>query len=101
VTLVTILNIAQETMRLIHSNFRVAVGVNTAILAGAASGRLAPLTAATLHNGATIAVLLRALLSRWSARVKIEACAGRPRTRLSAKQQAGNATRCGAGEHAE
>jgi cation-transporting P-type ATPase C len=50
-------------MRLIHSNFRFAVGVNSAILAAAAFGRLSPLAAATLHNGMTIAVLLRALLS--------------------------------------
>ncbi|MEF3365017.1 heavy metal translocating P-type ATPase [Methylocystis sp. 9N] len=61
-SLVTILSLAQNTMRLIHSNFAVAVGVNTAILAGAASGVLAPVASAALHNGATIAVLLRALL---------------------------------------
>jgi heavy metal translocating P-type ATPase len=59
----TILAVAQEAMRLIHSNFRFAVGVNSAILAAAAFGRLSPLAAATLHNGMTIAVLLRALLS--------------------------------------
>ena len=61
-SLATIVDIAQKSMRLIHSNFRAAVGVNTAILAGAEFGRLLPLTAATLHNGTTIAVLLRALL---------------------------------------
>lgn len=57
-----IVGAAQKTMRLIQSNFRIAVGVNTAILARAAFGRLLPLTAATLHNGATIGVLFRALL---------------------------------------
>lgn len=57
------LAIAQQGMRLIHSNFQVAVGVNSAILAAAALGRLSPLAAATLHNGTTIAVLIRALLS--------------------------------------
>lgn len=61
-SLVTILSLAQDTVRLIHSNFAVAVGVNTAILAGAVSGNLAPVAASLLHNGATIAVLLRALL---------------------------------------
>jgi heavy metal translocating P-type ATPase len=59
----TMLNIAQQGMRLTHSNFQVAVGVNSAILAAAALGQLSPLAAATLHNGTTIAVLLRALLS--------------------------------------
>jgi cation-transporting P-type ATPase C len=59
----TILSIAQKSMRLIHSNFGIAVGVNSAILAAAAFGRLSPLAAATLHNGTTITVLLRALLS--------------------------------------
>ncbi|MGD9659590.1 MAG: heavy metal translocating P-type ATPase, partial [Methylocystis sp.] len=57
------LDIAQQGMRLIHSNFQIAVGVNSAILAAAALGRLSPLAAATLHNGTTIAVLIRALLS--------------------------------------
>jgi cation-transporting P-type ATPase C len=59
----TMLRVAQQAMRLIHSNFQIAVGVNSAILAGAALGRLSPIAAATLHNGTTIAVLLRALLS--------------------------------------
>ncbi|MBI5011314.1 MAG: heavy metal translocating P-type ATPase [Methylocystis sp.] len=59
----TILAVAQKAMSLIHSNFKIAVGVNSAILAAAAFGRLSPLAAATLHNGTTIAVLLRALLS--------------------------------------
>ena len=59
----TMLAVAQEAMRLIHSNFQIAVGVNSAIFAAAAFGRLSPLAAATLHNGTTIAVLLRALLS--------------------------------------
>lgn len=57
------LNIAQQAMRLIHSNFQIAVGVNSAILAAATLGRLSPLAAATLHNGTTIAVLIRALMS--------------------------------------
>jgi P-type E1-E2 ATPase len=58
-----ILSLSQGTMRLIRSNFGVAVGVNTAILAGAASGNLAPVASAVLHNGTTIAVLLRALFA--------------------------------------
>lgn len=65
--LADVLEIARDTMELIRSNFRVAVGANSAILAGAASGRLAPLTTAFLHNGTTIAVLARSLLHGKSA----------------------------------
>lgn len=54
--------LSRRTVDLIHANFRVAVGVNTAILLGAVSGRLAPLPTAILHNGTTVAVLLRSLL---------------------------------------
>jgi heavy metal translocating P-type ATPase len=53
--------IAQRTMKLIKSNFNVAVGVNTAVLAGAVMGWLSPVMSAVLHNGTTIGVLLRAL----------------------------------------
>jgi heavy metal translocating P-type ATPase len=53
--------IAQRTMALIRSNFNVAVGVNTAVLAGAVVGWLSPVMSAVLHNGTTIGVLLRAL----------------------------------------
>lgn len=58
-SLVTMVGIAQDTMRLIQSNFRVAVGANSAVLLAAAAGQLSPIAAATLHNGTTIAVLLR------------------------------------------
>jgi P-type E1-E2 ATPase len=53
--------IAARTMALIRSNFNVAVGVNTAVLAGAVMGWLSPVMSAVLHNGTTIGVLLRAL----------------------------------------
>jgi len=53
--------IALRTMKLIRSNFNVAVGVNTALLAAAVTGRLSPVMSALLHNGTTIGVLLRAL----------------------------------------
>jgi P-type E1-E2 ATPase len=53
--------IAARTMALIRSNFNVAVGVNTAVLAGAVLGWLSPVMSAVLHNGTTIGVLLRAL----------------------------------------
>ncbi len=53
--------IAAHTIALIKSNFNVAVGVNTAVLAGAVMGWLSPVMSAVLHNGTTIGVLLRAL----------------------------------------
>ncbi|ACK51821.1 heavy metal translocating P-type ATPase [Methylocella silvestris BL2] len=62
-SLATMLEVSQQTMRLIRSNFRVAVGANTAILIGAVAGLLPARVTATLHNGATIAVLIRSLLS--------------------------------------
>jgi cation transport ATPase len=56
--------VANQTMRLIATNYRLAVGLNTAILGAAALGALRPIAAATLHNGSTIAILLNALLGR-------------------------------------
>lgn len=53
--------IAKGTMSLIRSNFNLTVGVNSAILAGAAFGWFSPVVSALLHNGTTIGVLLRAL----------------------------------------
>lgn len=55
-------DIAKATMQLVRSNFNIAVGVNSAILFGAISGRLSPVMSALLHNGTTIGVLLRALM---------------------------------------
>ncbi|MGV6872064.1 heavy metal translocating P-type ATPase [Pseudochelatococcus sp. B33] len=62
-SLATVLGLSQDAMKLIHSNFGVAVGVNSAILAGAVTGLLPSFATATLHNGTTIAVLIRSLLS--------------------------------------
>ncbi len=53
--------IAVKTMDLIRGNFNAAVGINTGILAGAILGWLSPVASAVLHNGTTIAILLRAL----------------------------------------
>jgi heavy metal translocating P-type ATPase len=53
--------IADRGMRLIDTNYRLAVGLNTAILGAAALGALRPIAAATLHNGTTIGILLNAL----------------------------------------
>lgn len=62
-SLAAIVEISQEAMRLINSNFKIAVGANSAILAGAAAGYLSPIATSVLHNGTTIAVLIRSLLA--------------------------------------
>ncbi len=61
--LATIVEISQRTMQLINSNFGVAVGANSLILVAAVLGYLPPITTAMLHNGTTIAVLIRSLLA--------------------------------------
>ncbi len=53
---------ANANRRLIDSNFKLTVGLNTAILGAAAFGLLTPVSASMLHNGSTIGILLRALL---------------------------------------
>jgi len=53
--------LALATRGLIDSNFRLTVGLNTGILSAAAFGLLSPVAASMLHNGSTIAILLRAL----------------------------------------
>ena len=53
--------LALATRRLIDSNFKLTVGLNTTILSAAAFGLLTPIAASALHNGTTIAILLRAL----------------------------------------
>jgi len=53
--------IAQAVMARIRGTYRLTVGLNTAILAGAALGALSPVATALLHNGTTIGILLDAL----------------------------------------
>ncbi|MDR2925140.1 MAG: heavy metal translocating P-type ATPase [Azoarcus sp.] len=52
--------LANATMARIRSNYRLTVGTNVSILSAAALGLLSPLSAAVLHNGSTIAILLNA-----------------------------------------
>lgn len=54
-------DLALRTMRLICTNFNLAVGINSAILGGAILGWLSPVASAVLHNGTTIGILLNAL----------------------------------------
>ncbi len=53
--------LARGTMGLIRRGFATAVGVNTAILAGASFGWLPPVVSSVLHNGTTIALLGQAM----------------------------------------
>lgn len=52
---------SQHTMQLIRTNFKMAIGINTGILLGAALGVVSPVVSAVLHNGTTIGLLLNAL----------------------------------------
>jgi manganese/zinc-transporting P-type ATPase C len=54
-------DLAGRTMKLIRTNFNLAIGINTGILAGAVLGVLSPVASAVLHNGTTIGILLKAL----------------------------------------
>lgn len=56
--------LAMGAMQLIHDNYRMTIGANSAILGAAAIGLLSPITASILHNGTTIAILLNALRGR-------------------------------------
>lgn len=53
--------IAMRTMELVRTNFRMAVGVNGAIMAGTTLGKLNPVVTSVLHNGTTLAVLINSL----------------------------------------
>jgi cation-transporting P-type ATPase C len=53
--------LVHETMQLIHNNYRLTVGLNTGILAAASLGISPPVVTSILHNGTTLALLLKAL----------------------------------------
>ncbi len=55
------LHIAKKTMQLVAVNYRAAITVNTGVMLGAALGWLSPISTAVLHNGTTVALLLKAL----------------------------------------
>ncbi|EIC30066.1 heavy metal translocating P-type ATPase [Methylomicrobium album] len=73
--------LALATARLIDSNFKLTAGLNTGILSAAAIGWLNPIKASMLHNGSTIAILLRALLGGGMPS-KTQTRAGRPPPKL-------------------
>jgi len=53
--------LSNDTMKLISNNFNSTVGINSAILAGAAFGLFSPITTAVLHNGTTIGLLFNSI----------------------------------------
>jgi len=59
--LIDAVDIAQRTMKLVRQNYDAAIGINTAVMMGAAMGWLSPISTAVLHNGTTVALLLKAL----------------------------------------
>jgi P-type E1-E2 ATPase len=59
--LIDAVDISQRTMRLVASNYRAAIGINTAVMLGAALGWLSPVSTAVLHNGTTVGLLIKAL----------------------------------------
>lgn len=56
--------LSQKAMSLVSSNIRVTEVINTGIMLAAAFGKLSPSTSALLHNGTTLAVLMRSLAAR-------------------------------------
>lgn len=61
--------LASDTIRLIRSNFRWAVILNTLLFLAATTGRTSPVVSAVAHNGVTIGTLVRALIGpRFSSR---------------------------------
>ncbi len=56
--------LALEAMKLVHSNIALTEWVNSGIMLTSALGGLSPGSSALLHNGTTLAVLLRALAAR-------------------------------------
>ncbi len=50
-------HIAEQTQRVIKNSFNAAVGLNSAILIGATTGKLSPVISAFLHNSSTLGIL--------------------------------------------
>ena len=85
------LALALATRRLIDGNFKLTAGLNTSILGAAAFGLLTPVAASMLHNGSTIAILLRALAGAGLPRQSGE----RAKRRAAKRSDAGPATATG------
>lgn len=53
--------LAVATLQRIDTDYRLAVGLNTAILGAASAGLLSPIATSVMHNGSTLAILFNAL----------------------------------------
>jgi cation transport ATPase len=51
------IELSKATLQRLHGTLNKAAAANTAVLALAATGRIAPITASLFHNGTTLAVL--------------------------------------------
>jgi cation transport ATPase len=60
--------LAEKTIRMIWSNFRWAVALNTLLFVAAAAGRASPVFYAVAHNAVTIGTLVRVLVGLRPAR---------------------------------
>ncbi|MGL4860486.1 MAG: heavy metal translocating P-type ATPase, partial [Enterobacteriaceae bacterium] len=58
--------LSRQAQKLVRSNIRLTEWVNSSIMLAAALGGLKPTASALLHNGTTMAVLLRALMAKKS-----------------------------------
>lgn len=54
-------DVSKRTMQLVRENYNAAISINTGVMLGAAMGWLSPISTAILHNGTTVALLLKAL----------------------------------------
>ncbi len=55
------IDISKETMRTIHQNFRLIIGINSVAALLAIMGAASPLSIALIHNGTTVGVTMNAL----------------------------------------
>lgn len=60
--IVEVRKLSTATMRLIKSNFNIAVGVNSGLFLAASMGWTSPVVSSLLHNGTTVGTLLRSLV---------------------------------------
>lgn len=59
--IVTLKRISNKLMRRIHGNYKMIVGINTALILLGAGGILQPTTSALLHNTSTLAITLKSM----------------------------------------
>ena len=60
-SIVTLKKLSNAMIKRIHSNYRLIVGINGALIIGGVAGFIAPATSATLHNLSTIGISLKSM----------------------------------------